>query len=229
MRTTKRLVLLLATMGAAVSLVSGMAFAASFTGTDGDDTIRATAEDDAIIGGDGDDTIHGYRGKDAMVGGSGLDRLYGGGGIDSANGGSGPDHLNGGSGKDTLAGGGGDDVLDAMDGTPGNDAVRCGPGRDVAEVDSADEADASSCEDVIVLVVATGMLEAPEVTTYQYGTHAITDEASDARYALGSDSVDLDAYVGRRVTVWGAVVPGTEDGQIEGGPPLLDVARVEER
>ena len=73
----------------------------------------------------------------------------------------------------------------------------------------------------------TGVLEKPEVTTYQYGTHAITDEASGNRYALQSQSVDLDAYVGERVTVSGAPVPGYQDGQVEGGPDLLRVDRVE--
>lgn len=74
---------------------------------------------------------------------------------------------------------------------------------------------------------ATGVLEKPEVTTYQYGTHAITDEASGNRYALQSQSVDLDAYAGERVTVSGAPVPGYQDGQVEGGPDLLRVDQVE--
>jgi hypothetical protein len=76
-------------------------------------------------------------------------------------------------------------------------------------------------------VSATGTLEKPEVTTYQYGTHAITDEASGTYYALQSEVVDLDAYVGQRVTVYGTVDPATENGQIEGGPPLINVTRVE--
>ena len=76
-------------------------------------------------------------------------------------------------------------------------------------------------------VVAIGVLEKPEATTYMYGTHAITDEVSGAYYALGSESADLDAYVGQRVTIYGTPVPGYENGQIEGGPPLLDVTWAE--
>ena len=72
----------------------------------------------------------------------------------------------------------------------------------------------------------TGVIEKPELTTYQYGTHAITDELGNF-YALESDIVDLDAYVGQRVTVSGAFVPGYEDGQVEGGPPLFSVTHVE--
>jgi hypothetical protein len=75
--------------------------------------------------------------------------------------------------------------------------------------------------------VTIGVLEKPEATSYMYGTHAITDEASGAYYALGSESVDLDAYTGWRVIVYGAPVPGYEAGQIEGGPSLLDVTWVE--
>jgi hypothetical protein len=72
-------------------------------------------------------------------------------------------------------------------------------------------------------VVAIGVLKKPEATSYMYGTHAITDEASGVYYALGSESVDLDAYTGWRVIVYCTPVSGYEVGQIEGGPPLLDV------
>ncbi len=72
----------------------------------------------------------------------------------------------------------------------------------------------------------TGVIEKPEATTYMYGTHAITDELGNL-YALESDIVDLDDYVGQRVTVSGAFVAGYEDGQVEGGPPLFEVTHVE--
>jgi hypothetical protein len=77
-------------------------------------------------------------------------------------------------------------------------------------------------------IVATGVLEKPENTTYMYGTHAITDEVSDAAYVLGSEDTELlDSYVGQRVSIYGELVPGYENGQVEGGPPLLNVSRVE--
>nr|MBA2443126.1 hypothetical protein [Rubrobacter sp.] len=57
-------------------------------------------------------------------------------------------------------------------------------------------------------VTATGVLERPEMTTYQYGTHAITDEASGTLYALQSeDEALLDNSVGERVTVEGTTDP----------------------
>ena len=77
------------------------------------------------------------------------------------------------------------------------------------------------------LIPAAGVLERPEITTYMYGTHAIANEASGDRYALRSEDVDLDGYVGQRVTVYGTPVPGYENGQVEGGPPLLNVTRIE--
>jgi hypothetical protein len=47
------------------------------------------------------------------------------------------------------------------------------------------------------------------ITTYQSGTHSVTDEASSAFYdVLSSDVVDLDAYTGQRVTIYGTLVPG---------------------
>jgi hypothetical protein len=71
------------------------------------------------------------------------------------------------------------------------------------------------------------VIEKPEITSYMYGTHAITDEASGTRYALRSEEEGLlDRYVGRRVTVSGTPVPGYEGG-LEGGPPLLSVTSVE--
>jgi hypothetical protein len=76
-------------------------------------------------------------------------------------------------------------------------------------------------------VSATGVLEKPDMTTYMYGTHAITDARTGEQYALGSESVDLDAYVGEEVTVTGVPVPGYGNGQVEDGPALLEVSGVE--
>ncbi len=75
-------------------------------------------------------------------------------------------------------------------------------------------------------ISATGVVEKPEITTYMYGTHAITDEESGTPYALTSENVDLDAYVGEEVTIYGAPVPGYAGGEVEGGPALLEVGEV---
>ena len=76
-------------------------------------------------------------------------------------------------------------------------------------------------------ISATGIIEEPGMTTYMYGTHAITDEKTGTPYALTSEDVDLDAYAGEKVRIYGAPVPGYEGGEIEGGPALLEVGEVE--
>jgi len=76
-------------------------------------------------------------------------------------------------------------------------------------------------------VVATGVMERQGITTYQYGTHTVADEGTGAAYVLSSEVVDLDTYAGQRVTVYGTLVPGYESGQVEGGPPIVDVTWVD--
>ena len=75
-------------------------------------------------------------------------------------------------------------------------------------------------------ISATGVVEKPGMTTYMYGTHAVTDERTGTPYALTSENVDLDAYVGEEVTIYGAPVPGYGGGEVEGGPALLEVGEV---
>ena len=76
-------------------------------------------------------------------------------------------------------------------------------------------------------VEVTGVIEEPEITTYMYGSHAIVDETSGERYALRSEEEGLltDSN-GRRATVSGTLVPGYENGAVEGGPPLIEVDEV---
>jgi hypothetical protein len=76
-------------------------------------------------------------------------------------------------------------------------------------------------------VVATAVIEKAGATYYQYGTHTLVDGGTgELIYALTSQSVDLDAYEGELATIYGTYVPGYEEG-VDGGPPLVDVDRVE--
>ncbi|MBA3473855.1 MAG: hypothetical protein H0T57_11620 [Rubrobacter sp.] len=76
-------------------------------------------------------------------------------------------------------------------------------------------------------VEVTGVIEEPEITTYMYGSHAVTDEASGERYALRSEEEGLlGDSTDRRATISGTLVPGYENGAIEGGPPLIEIDEV---
>ena len=74
-------------------------------------------------------------------------------------------------------------------------------------------------------VTATGLIEPLEATSFGYGTHALKVGGAPV-YALESQSVDLGDHAGEQVTIYGALVPGYEDG-LDGGPPLVEVSRVE--
>ena len=79
--------LLLVSMALALVLVSGVAPAATFRGTDGDDDRRGTQESDQIFGRGGNDG-HAGAGKDVIVvgppvAGSGKHRVYCGSGYDT--------------------------------------------------------------------------------------------------------------------------------------------------
>lgn len=68
-------------------------------------------------------------------------------------------------------------------------------------------------------VTATGAMEKLGITTYQYGTHAVTDKALGAFYGLSSDAVDLDAYTGQRAPSTVLWCPGTSTGRLRAVHP----------
>jgi Ca2+-binding RTX toxin-like protein len=117
---------------------------ADIYGTNGDDTLNGTSDNDNIFGfdgndtllsGEGDDTLDGENGNDQLFGESGNDILGGGAGDDLLNGGDGNDLLWGQDGGDILRGGNGDDFLfgDDLFSSPnvqGNDLLEGGEGQD---------------------------------------------------------------------------------------------------
>ena len=184
--------------------------------------IRARGGEDAVSARAGDDTARGGDRADVLFGGLGDDHLLGGRGADDIDDGEGGD-------ADGVRGGDGNDLVIVLDGDS-QDQVDCGGGADdIVYADPGDGYDTSSCEEVVVPIRATGFLQTPGATTYMYGDYVLTDEVSGTVYALrGVNGVDLSPHVGGRVEVYGTVVPGTEAGQIDDGPPLLDVLRAEE-
>ncbi len=73
-------------------------------------------------------------------------------------------------------------------------------------------------------ITASGTVKKQGVTTYMYGTHVLVDDHGKTLYALRSGNIDLDAHVGRKVTVKGNLVEGYP---VDFGPPYLDVKYIE--
>lgn len=68
-----------------------------------------------------------------------------------------------------------------------------------------------------------GKIEQQGITSYQYGTHTIT--ASDDFYALRSEKVNLDEYVGEEITIYAKKVEGYP---VDNGPVYLEVEKVKD-
>ena len=98
-------------------------------GTNGDDQLRGSSENNTLTGGAGDDTINGVDGTNLLQGGDDNDSIYGGIGVDTLEGGIGNDVLQGGDNNDILTAGDGDDILEQLQGA-GNDTIDAGAGND---------------------------------------------------------------------------------------------------
>ncbi|MDF2093111.1 calcium-binding protein [Knoellia sp. 3-2P3] len=173
------------TVLAAAILASGQAaYAATWTGTDADNTKEGTSAADTYYGRGGNDHLEGAGDNDDLYGEDGNDTLFGNTGADRLFGGANPDRLYGGPGRDVIDGGSGDDRLYADDDTDsstsgsgdtvrgdlGNDTiftrdgevdvVQCGDGtRDVVIADNVDEV-AGDCERVARAAERSGEADA---------------------------------------------------------------------
>ena len=114
-------------------------------GTNGNDKLVGSSQNDIVngfsgrdklIGKAGNDLLNGGGGNDRMLGNRGNDKLFGGNGRDKLDGGVGDDHLDGGLGNDRLLGRGGNDSLfggkgrDFLNGGVGDDLLDGGAGDD---------------------------------------------------------------------------------------------------
>ncbi|SDG52932.1 hypothetical protein SAMN05421827_107193 [Pedobacter terrae] len=70
-------------------------------------------------------------------------------------------------------------------------------------------------------LTASGTIEKLGMTTFQYGTHLL--KADNKTYALKSETINLDTYVDKKVTIKGKKVAGYP---VDGGPELVDVTSV---
>ena len=73
-------------------------------------------------------------------------------------------------------------------------------------------------------ITTTGTLRKQGITSYMYGTHILVDDGGKTLYALRSDNLDLDKYVGRKVTVRGSLVKGYP---VDFGPKYLDIKSID--
>ena len=138
----RRALLIMATMGLGVLLLSGVALA---------DTIDGTSGPDDLVGTDQEDVIHGSGGADYVSGLAAADVLYAGAGNDTVVGRDGNDRIYGNSGSDTLLGNDHNDTIDSA-GDQTRDVVKCGFGdADTAYVDKIDSVK-ENCENVFLLV-----------------------------------------------------------------------------
>ena len=76
-----------------------------------------------------------------------------------------------------------------------------------------------------VVVTSTGIIKKQGMTSYMYGTHVLVNENGRTLYALKSDRIGLDLYVGKKVVVSGELIPGYP---VENGPNYLNVGSVRE-
>ena len=124
-------------------LESGVAWAVTKIGTDGQDTLRETNRADNLVGKGDNDVLYALGGRDSLLGGSGKDWVLGGnerrafGGDKTLLGGRGNDGVVGGIGSDNVLGGSGNDFVlgdngsdSAVMGEEGKDLVLGGAGGD---------------------------------------------------------------------------------------------------
>jgi hypothetical protein len=72
-------------------------------------------------------------------------------------------------------------------------------------------------------VSLSGTLEKQGITTYQYGTHVLHDKDGKTFYALKSETLQLDTYIGKTVELKGTLV---NDYPVDGGPQYIEVVKI---
>ncbi|BCD96841.1 calcium-binding protein [Marinagarivorans cellulosilyticus] len=205
-------------------------------GTEGNNTIDGSLDDDVINGASGDDTLRGGAGDDALHGDAGNDTLSGEDGADTLNGGIGKDTLTGGNdndvlngeeGADNLSGGNGDDILT---GGLGNDTLEGGSGDDTFIYSLGDGSDRiNAVSDVRGgknnrLILGEGILPS-ETTFWRSGNELVLQFVSGERmtiqfYFLSDDTANdynpvqgihfPDETIWTSDFIWSVLLAGTE-------------------
>ena len=77
--------------------------------------------------------------------------------------------------------------------------------------------------DTATSIEVEGTIEAIGMTSWQYGTHTLTNDENF--YALRSKTVKLDQYEGKTVTI---IAQKIEGYPVDGGPEFLEVLRIKD-
>jgi Ca2+-binding RTX toxin-like protein len=141
------------------------------SGSDSNETIDGSQDNDVISAGGGDDVVEGDEGNDVVCAHDGNDRVEGGAGIDVINGNQGDDNVMGGDGDDVVRGG------------KGNDRVMGGDGNDAVYGDLGfDELTGGGGEDTFVLRVE-----------FDISLQISVSSAIIADFEIGVDRIAIDA------------------------------------
>ena len=177
----------------------------SITGTDGDDTINASAWTGGGI------SIFGLAGVDVLRGGSGNDYIDAGQDDDSLYGNGGHDDLRGGLGNDTLEGGDGDDYVDWYDYyvngyayENGADQLLGGAGDDWIYSTQVDTFQGGADYDRTNLNLVSNVLISD--TSITLGVATFSHETEEWYYIYGTenaDTIDASAWTGPGIAIYG--------------------------
>lgn len=73
-------------------------------------------------------------------------------------------------------------------------------------------------------VSAVGIIEKQGITIYMYGTHVLINDNGKTLYAVKSGSINLDKYIGKKVTIKGFFIKGYP---VDNGPYFINVKAIE--
>jgi 2',3'-cyclic-nucleotide 2'-phosphodiesterase / 3'-nucleotidase / 5'-nucleotidase len=173
--------------------INGLAGNDSIFGDNGNDVIYGGAGDDIINGNNGNDLLFGESGVNSIFGGNGNDIIYGGANRDTITGDNGDDRLFGGAGNDILNGGAGANTLI---GGAGNDTMNAAFGNDTFIFASGFGSDsisgfANGADKIDLKVFATS-----------FGALTVTQNSANTVISsslFGTDTITLENFIATNV------------------------------
>jgi hypothetical protein len=79
-------------------------------------------------------------------------------------------------------------------------------------------------DSVTLAVDSKGTVQQSGFTTYQYGTHVLRDSNGKITYALKSETLDLNKYIGKSISkIYGNKIKGYP---VDGGPEYINVTAI---